>query len=365
MLRLSHGTSIVFIDGQPLIFSPAQQALLDVNQIAGYVGCRLEEGVHFDQLAQEVADRGIAQPEPMLRDVLANWSSLGLVRAWETAPPAGQFRVQTISIGAVRLSLHYHDEDLARSVSPLFAHLEGGDETCDISYELWQADGMAFLSRNGGPASLIQALQAGPVLKARITEDILACPRWLLALHAGCLHRHGKALLLLGEPGAGKTTLTSWLTTRGFDYAGDDIAVVDPEGRVQGLAFLPSVKAGAWPLLASVYGDMARLPVHVRADRRRVRFSTPRTIAAEGPVSVGWVVRLRRRSGGRARLDPMTATMALKQLLAEAASHDEIGRSSLDTMIQTVAAARCHELHYSGLDDAARLLRQLCDDEPA
>ncbi|WP_028056091.1 hypothetical protein [Sphingobium bisphenolivorans] len=366
VLRLSQGTSLVFVDGQPLIFSSGRQALLSVNQIGGYVSCRLEEGVCFDQLSRELADRGVRRSGPMLRDVLANWSTQGLVSACDPDPRAPPVRVQTIAIGAVSLSLSYHDEALARMVAPLFDHLQRDSLSCAIGYALWEANGMAFLSRNDEPACLMQPSQAGPVLKAKITEEILKDPRWRLALHAGCLHRRGKALLLLGEPGAGKTTLTSWLTAQGFDYAGDDIAMVDGEGRVQGLAFLPSVKAGAWPLLESVYGDMARLPVHLRADRKRVRFPTPGGIAAEQPVGIGWIIRLRRRSAGGAELRPMTTAIALRQLLAEAASHDEeIGRDSLDLMIRTVAAARCHELHYARLDDATALLKQICDDEPA
>ena len=366
MLRLSQGTSIVFIDGQPLIHSPGRQVLLEMNQIAGYIGCRLEDGVPFQQLAQEVLERGFSEPQSMLRTELANWSLGGLIHACDPPPSSQPLVTQLISIGGTGFALRYHDERLATRVAPLFAHLETEGETASVIYDLWQDDGMACLSRNGEPASVLQPAQVGPVIKARVADDILKDQRWLMALHAGCLHRHGKALLILGEPGAGKTTLTSWLTGQGFIYGGDDITVVNGDGRVQGLPFLPSVKAGGWKLLASVYDGLARLPVHVRPDSRRVRFPTPGAVAGGKIVEIGWIIKLRRGDAGPARLETMTSALALKHLLAEAVSHGEgLERRALDVLIRAVASAKCGELHYRQLEDATRLLRRLCDDESA
>lgn len=365
-LRLSEGTSIVFIDGQPLIFSVASQQLMGVNQVAGYVACRLEDGVPFAQLAQEVLDRGITEPLAMLRKVLTSWSLRGLVSACDPPPASHSLTVQQVSIGGRKFLLRYHDRGLAARVSPLFAHLQADCGLFDVVYDLWHDDGMACLSRDGAPATIMEAAQTGPVIKARMAEDILGSPGWLLGVHGGCLHRNGKAMLILGEPGAGKTTLTSWLTGQGFAYGGDDIVVVSGDGRVQGLPFLPSVKAGGWKLLASVYGGLGALPMHVRADRRRVRFPAPRVIAGDGLAEIGWIVRLRRRAAGPAQLAPLQSSLALRHLLEEATSHgDGMSHRALDVMIRAVGGARCYELHYAGLDDAGALLRRMSDNEAA
>ena len=50
-----------------------------------------------------------------------------------------------------------------------------------------------------------------------------------LLFHAGGLGRQGKGLLLPGTMGAGKTTLTVWLLSRGLDYLTDELVFV-PQG---------------------------------------------------------------------------------------------------------------------------------------
>jgi hypothetical protein len=44
-----------------------------------------------------------------------------------------------------------------------------------------------------------------------------------LVLHAGAVARGRKAILLPGDAGAGKTTLTAWLMGHGFDYLTDEL----------------------------------------------------------------------------------------------------------------------------------------------
>lgn len=364
MLRLSEGTSMTFIDDAPAIFSEGRHALFEVNRIAGYIGCRLEDGISFGDLADEIINRGFcdASAETMLRRVLAEWSHSGLVQAASKPPCSRPSAEQMVAVGGVHLHLRYHDAHLAAQVAPGFVHLETDRSHNAIRYDLWTTDGLILLSRNGGPASVLQPTQATPVLKARIAEDVMADPAWPLALHAGCVHRNGRAMLLAGRPGAGKTTLTSWLIDAGFAYGGDDITVMNVTGRVQGLPFLPSIKPGAWRLIASRCSDLSRLSVHVRPDGKRVRYPTPRDLADQFPVEVGWILKLRRGSGSAARLVPLSPTAAIKHLLSEAASPSgDVTRGTFDTVVRMVEAAHSFELHYSDLDDAATLLRGLCD----
>ena len=113
---------MTFIGDQPVIVSQSRHAIYELNQIAGYIGCRLEDGVSLSQLSQEVADRGVDQAASMLDTVLAEWSHSGLVRATARPPASAPILTQSISLGGRALMLRYHDEALVRHVAPLFAH---------------------------------------------------------------------------------------------------------------------------------------------------------------------------------------------------------------------------------------------------
>ncbi|UZK69475.1 HprK-related kinase A [Sphingomonas sp. S1-29] len=70
----------------------------------------------------------------------------------------------------------------------------------------------------------------------------LAQRRYLL-LHASCVERDGRAVLMTGISGAGKSTLAALLMARGWRLMGDEFALVDPEtGLVHGFPRLVSLK---------------------------------------------------------------------------------------------------------------------------
>lgn len=355
---------MTFIGDQPVIVSQSRHAIYELNQIAGYIGCRLEDGVSLSQLAQEVADRGVDHAASMLDTVLAEWSHSGLVHATVRPPASAPILTQSISLGGRALMLRYHDEALVRHVAPLFAHLQtdaAPTPSCTL-YHLWQSNGLCLFSRDAGDASVLQLHQAATLVKAQIIQDIIDDPRWNLALHAGCVSRNGKALLLTGPPGAGKTTLTSWLVGSGFAYHGDDISMLGPDGHVLGLPFLPTVKSGAWPMMAARYPGQLQPLIHWRPDGRRVRYLALSRPSGQAPLPVGWILKLRRTKGAPARLIPQHPTAMVKHLLSEAAScSGEASRTAIDSLIRAVGGARTCELEYDDLDEAAALLGAFCD----
>ena len=49
-----------------------------------------------------------------------------------------------------------------------------------------------------------------------------------LLLHASCVERDGRALLMTGESGSGKSTLAALLGTHGWRFMGDEFVLIDP-----------------------------------------------------------------------------------------------------------------------------------------
>jgi hypothetical protein len=78
--------------------------------------------------------------------------------------------------------------------------------------------------------------------------------RGLLPLHASSLVKEGKALLICGESGAGKSTTAAALLQQGFQLLADDITVIriNEEGRAVAYPGFPHMKL--WPESAEMLG---------------------------------------------------------------------------------------------------------------
>jgi hypothetical protein len=57
-----------------------------------------------------------------------------------------------------------------------------------------------------------------------------------LLLHAGLVSRDGLGIILPGTTGKGKSTLTAWLITRGYDYLSDELVYI-PQGSTEAFGF--------------------------------------------------------------------------------------------------------------------------------
>jgi hypothetical protein len=196
-----------------------------------------------------------------------------------------------------------------------------------------------------------------PALKASLSQDILDDTRDLIALHGALLVRNGKGLVLCGRPGAGKSTLATFLTEEGYRYESDDICMIDRNGKALGVPFPASLKGESWRLLSRFGSKISGLPVHRRPDGDLVRYFAPRERPTSRKVAIDRILYLERTENGRPALRTIAFDEAVARLVegAYSSSHG-LTKSQVQHFLDMLARVRFDELRYSELADVPALL---------
>jgi hypothetical protein len=181
-------------------------------------------------------------------------------------------------------------------------------------------------------------------------------------LHAGCVSKNGKGILLCGDSGAGKTTLSYACARAGWTYTSDDTSYLINRlsmprviGHAHRVRFRPAAKE-LFPELehreitprmegkASIEVPMGELP--------------PIDAATEAAVSA--IVYLNRYSGAKAGLIPLPERTATERMSKDLYSAGEI-RTKHEKVLEKLASIPTFELQYCELDHAIEKLALLTD----
>ena len=173
-----------------------------------------------------------------------------------------------------------------------------------------------------------------------------------LVLHAAGLAWRGRGLLLPGVSGNGKSTLSAWLVSRGFDYLTDELVFI-PEDTAQfhGLTRPLNLKNTARELLKEILAYQEKPDDIVSSRGREI---TPPRVLNGGDVLSAAQLRLivfpRFQQEGELQLTPLSkarAGLGLMECLINARNLTEHGFPHVTRLARATPA---YELVYGGFD---------------
>lgn len=181
------------------------------------------------------------------------------------------------------------------------------------------------------------------------------CHQYLI-VHAAALERSGRALVLPGPPGSGKSTLCAGLVNRGWRLLSDELALLDlvtaavvPLPRPVSLKnnsidvihrFAPSATLGP-AVHDTVKGSVAHMKPSTESVRRAAEPAVPR-----------WIVLPTYEQGAQTRLEPLSKAHAFMQLADNAFNYHVHGRSGFELLANAIDDCDCFDFRYSALEDA-------------
>jgi hypothetical protein len=184
-----------------------------------------------------------------------------------------------------------------------------------------------------------------------------------LLLHAAVLEHRGVCVILPGDPGAGKSTLTAALMLAGWRLLSDELTVIDrDDGRVQPLARPVSLKNRSIEVIRSfdpqaVFGETAHdthkgTVAHLRPTRESI-------VRMSDPGRPAHIVFPRWQEGAETCLAARPKANAFMHLANHAFNYSLLGRLGFDLCAQLVDSCGVWDFNYSRLDEALRVFEEL------
>jgi HprK-related kinase A len=190
-----------------------------------------------------------------------------------------------------------------------------------------------------------------------------------LIFHSAVVEKAGRAVILAGPPGSGKSTLCAALLGYGWRLLSDELALLDPaRGRLSPVPRPVALKGasielieGLWPHLriGRVFapthkGTLAHLLPPIEAVERQVE-----------PALPGWVVFPTHAENADTRLVPVGKAAGFVRLEKNCFNYDALGRTAFDALGELIEASECFELPFGHAAEAAELVDGLAETQPA
>jgi hypothetical protein len=183
-------------------------------------------------------------------------------------------------------------------------------------------------------------------------------------LHAACLKRGHRRLLLVGAAGAGKTTLALRLARAGYELEGDEHVFIGGAGVVVARPRACRIKESALPILADMAPMVCAAPFYRDNGNRKIFNFDPRALGSnwcieEGPADR--VVVLQPNHGGYSSIRPLRPTALVQSIMPQIGLRETGHGSSVAALAALANRTKGFDLSLGDHEGAVRCIELAMD----
>lgn len=217
-----------------------------------------------------------------------------------------------------------------------------------------------YMLADAAPLPLAQAL-----LAAEMGMNLQMALGWRrhMLLHASCVEKDGRALVMTGESGSGKSTLAAMLGERGWRLMGDEFALLDPDtGQIFAFPRLVSLKNQAIGAMEALVPADRFGPLMPATPKGDIRHMIPRSDAVahmgEGAVPA---LLLFPRYGFDSDVRSVGLSETFMRLTQASTNYVALGRAGFDALTRFVTDVPSRAIDYGSGAEAVAVVEQLWD----
>ena len=182
-------------------------------------------------------------------------------------------------------------------------------------------------------------------------------------LHASCVERDGRALVMTGASGSGKSTLAALLGERGWRLMGDEFALLDlASGEIFAFPRLISLKNSAIGVMEGEAEPGRFGPLMQATPKGDIRHLVPRPEAvARMSEGASPAMLLFPRFGHDAAVRPVAKSETFVRLTQASTKYVALGEAGFVALARFVDDVPAHAIDYGSGEEAMMLVEQLWD----
>lgn len=229
----------------------------------------------------------------------------------------------------------------------------------------WWRPQARFLLDGQEPFFPLPAAEAGPMFEWGLNWCVAQRPLGWLVMHAAVVaDAEGRAIMMPGFPGAGKSTLCAALVLlQRWRLLSDELTLLDTaSGQVQAHPRPIALKNHSIDVVRAFVGAQLG-PVYAgtrKGDITHAACPEDSCARAAEPARVRWVLFPRFQAGAAPQLEEVGRAEAFVRINEQSFNHERMGEAGFAGLSGLLSEARCFELVYGSTADALALVQQAC-----
>ncbi len=185
-------------------------------------------------------------------------------------------------------------------------------------------------------------------------------------VHGAALEKGGRVIVLLGEGGSGKTTLSVGLLKRGYRFLSDEVVAIDIN--TLGVRAFPralNIKNGSLPLFSSLEPELSLYSCSVSMDSEEevsihyaipgAEFLAPKDV----PFPVGLIIFPKYSSEGKTVLSRISRAVAGVRIMELSFNQHLLKEKGFRTVTHLVRETTCYHLWINDLGQACEMIEAM------
>ena len=223
----------------------------------------------------------------------------------------------------------------------------------------WYRPQVKFAVDGVMPFRPLPADQAMPLFEWGLNWCVANHATELLVIHAAAIEKAGRAVIMPGKPGAGKSTLTAGLVHRGWRLLSDELTLVSlDDGNVTGLARPISLKNESIDLIRGfIPGAKMSRVAHDTAKGSVAILKAPAESIARVAESARptWIIFPKYLNGLPAVLERKSKAATLIEVAKSSFNYSIHGSRAFTVLSDIVDACACYIFSYADLNEAVEI----------